>query len=187
MTTARPTELPGTRDRLVFALLLALFLAGLGWLLPGHGRSVAGMAGFIGAATALALLLDQETTRRRTALGLVPAALLGALASIAHLVPPSAALTAGVTLGVVAGAAAGLVPAFGRRLYLGWMACFRPVGWSVSFLLLGLVFYAILTPTGLVMRAVGRDPMERRIDRSAPTYWVRRKPVDDPRRYLRQS
>jgi hypothetical protein len=38
----------------------------------------------------------------------------------------------------------------------------------------------------LVMRAVGRDPLARRFDRDAQTYWVERGEQRDPARYFRQ-
>jgi hypothetical protein len=37
------------------------------------------------------------------------------------------------------------------------------------------------------MRACGRDPLTRRFDGTADSYWVRKKPADDAGRYLRQS
>ncbi len=43
-------------------------------------------------------------------------------------------------------------------------------------LIMGLVFYLAVTPTALVMRALGKDLLHRRIDRSAKTYWIDRQP-----------
>lgn len=43
-------------------------------------------------------------------------------------------------------------------------------------LIMGLVFYLAVTPTALVMRALGKDLLHRRIDRSAKTYWIDRRP-----------
>jgi carbamoyltransferase len=51
-------------------------------------------------------------------------------------------------------------------------------------LLLGAFFYLILTPIGLVMRLAGKDYLEKQIDRSATTYWIKREPVPmDQKRY----
>jgi hypothetical protein len=36
------------------------------------------------------------------------------------------------------------------------------------------------------MRAAGRDPLARRFDRDAETYWVPREETPDPARYFRQ-
>ncbi len=43
-------------------------------------------------------------------------------------------------------------------------------------LVLGLLFFVVVTPMGLVMRALGKDPLRRRLDRSAASYWIRRDP-----------
>ena len=45
-----------------------------------------------------------------------------------------------------------------------------PIGWVVSHLLLGVVYFLVLTPIGLTLRALGRDPLERRFDQSASSY-----------------
>jgi hypothetical protein len=58
-----------------------------------------------------------------------------------------------------------------RPLYVVWMALAMPIGWAVSHLILLAVFYLVITPIGLVMRACGYDPLERRFDRTAKTYW----------------
>jgi hypothetical protein len=61
-----------------------------------------------------------------------------------------------------------------------------PIGWTISHLVLGAVYYLVLTPIGLVMRLLGRDPMQRRFDRSAKSYWIERTPRTDPSRHFRQ-
>ena len=72
-------------------------------------------------------------------------------------------------------------------MYLGWMHLFFPIGWTVSHLVMAVVYYLVLTPIGLVMRLVGYDPMKRKFDRAAKTYWVEHNPGRDPSRYFRQS
>jgi hypothetical protein len=63
---------------------------------------------------------------------------------------------------------------FLRPLYIFWMTLAFVLGWINTRLLLGLFFYLVLTPIALVMRVVGKDPLEKRFDRSAPTYWKKR-------------
>ncbi len=74
-----------------------------------------------------------------------------------------------------------------RRLYVGWMRAVAPIGWVVSLGLLTITWVVVAIPTALVLKALGRDPMQRRFDRAASTYWVRRGPVRDRARYFRQS
>lgn len=46
----------------------------------------------------------------------------------------------------------------------------------VSPLTLGVLFYLTVMPTGLVMRALGKDPLRLRFDRNARSYWIERRP-----------
>ena len=48
----------------------------------------------------------------------------------------------------------------------------------VNPLVMGVMFFLVVLPTGLVMRALGRDLLRQRIDRAATTYWIDREPVD---------
>jgi hypothetical protein len=87
----------------------------------------------------------------------------------------------------VIGAAAVLAsPAFGKALYVGWMYAALPMGWTVSHIILGVIFYLVFAPMGLVMRLFGRDAMHRRLDRAAATYWIEHNPAGKPSRYFRQ-
>jgi hypothetical protein len=65
-----------------------------------------------------------------------------------------------------------------KPIYVGWMTFAFALGWVNTRLILGIVFYLIFTPAGLVMRLLGKDPLVLRFDRQATTYWVRRKPQD---------
>jgi hypothetical protein len=52
--------------------------------------------------------------------------------------------------------------------------------------LLALVYYGWITPIGLLIRLFGYDPMRRRLDRTAKSNWIRRKPIKNVDRYFRQ-
>lgn len=43
-------------------------------------------------------------------------------------------------------------------------------------LVMGVIFVATVIPTGLIMRALGKDPLRRRLDRGARSYWIERNP-----------
>ena len=73
-----------------------------------------------------------------------------------------------------------------KPLYLGWMSLAFPIGWVVSHALLAFIYYLVVTPIGGLMRLFGRDPMERRFDRGAESYWMEHDPAGDPARYFRQ-
>ena len=80
----------------------------------------------------------------------------------------------------------GLIPALVKPLYLGLMAIAFPIGYVVSHLLLGLLYYGLFTPLALFFRLIGRDPLQRKIDRKAPTYWEKIETTPAPSSYFRQ-
>jgi hypothetical protein len=79
------------------------------------------------------------------------------------------------------------VPPARRYLYIGWMYAIFPIAFTVSHLVLGVLYFGVLTPVAFLMRLAGRDPLQRRLDRAAASYWVPHEPVRDPERYFRQS
>lgn len=61
-----------------------------------------------------------------------------------------------------------------RRLYKGFIPVAHALGWINTRIILILVYYLVLTPIGLLMRLFGKDPMSRKIDVSAVSYWTER-------------
>ncbi len=43
-------------------------------------------------------------------------------------------------------------------------------------IILGLMFFVVVTPLGLLMRSLGKDPLRLKLERGASTYWVDRVP-----------
>jgi len=93
---------------------------------------------------------------------------------------------AGLIVTGVIGAIGFAAPTLIRPLYVVWMALAFPIGWTVSHLIMLAIYYMVLTPIGLAMRLCGRDPMQRRFDRGAQTYWLPRTPRKDLKNYFRQ-
>ena len=54
------------------------------------------------------------------------------------------------------------------------MALGEALGWINTRIILGLVYYGLVTPMGVMMRLLGRDPMRRRFEPAANTYRVPR-------------
>jgi hypothetical protein len=79
-----------------------------------------------------------------------------------------------------------LSPAFMRRVWIAMMVGLSPIGWVLSHVILAVIYYGVLTPVGLVMRAAGKDPLARRLDREAKTYWIDRGEEPGVERYFRQ-
>ena len=79
-----------------------------------------------------------------------------------------------------------LIPPLRRYIYLGFTYAALPIGFVISYLILAITYYLVITPIGLLMRLVGRDPMHRAFDRAAPSYWIPRTQSADPASYFRQ-
>lgn len=78
-----------------------------------------------------------------------------------------------------------LVPAWARRLYIGWHVVTRAVEKVLTWAVLALVFWLVITPVGLLRR--GRVGMFRRaLSPGQKSYWQEVPPVKDPSRYYRQ-
>ena len=79
-----------------------------------------------------------------------------------------------------------LSSSLGRVLYLGWMYAAYPVGWTISFLVMVIVYFALLTPIGFGMRLLGRRPLALRFDPLSNSYWTPRPSSTKIEAYFRQ-
>jgi hypothetical protein len=79
-----------------------------------------------------------------------------------------------------------LAPEIQKPLYLGWMYATLPIGLAVSYVVLALIYFGVLTPIGLSMRLFGIDLLHRRFDRTAASYWTPHQPAAGTQRYFRQ-
>jgi hypothetical protein len=74
-----------------------------------------------------------------------------------------------------------------RLAYLGLSYATFPIGWLMSHAILAALYYLVVTPVGLLLRLFDYDPLERRIDRAASTYWkARDERPSSTDRYFRQ-
>lgn len=98
------------------------------------------------------------------------------------LVWPSLLATLAITVAAVGAIKARAV----RPLFIGWITATYPIGWVVSHTILAVVFYLAVTPIGILRRTIGGDPLSRRFDRAARTYWIPRSSKPESARYFRQ-
>jgi hypothetical protein len=64
-----------------------------------------------------------------------------------------------------------------RPVYRGWMRFGQLASRITTPIILGIVFYGVVMPMGLVMRLVGHDPMRRKLDTDDDSYRVRSTPA----------
>jgi hypothetical protein len=89
-------------------------------------------------------------------------------------------------LAIAVGLIGQVAPAAIRPLYTAWMVVAFPIGWTVSRIVLGAVFFGVVTPMAVAFRAAGRDPLRLR-RRAETSYWLpKRQPASDAE-YFRQS
>ncbi len=64
-----------------------------------------------------------------------------------------------------------LLPGALRPVFVAWIKFAEGMNWVMTRLFLGIAFYLIITPMGLVMRMVSPDPLKRAWLPPGQTYW----------------
>lgn len=64
------------------------------------------------------------------------------------------------------------LPASLASIYKYWMRFAHILGWVNTRIILGFIFFLLITPIGLLMRLFARDPMARKFDMKATSYRV---------------
>lgn len=127
--------------------------------------------------------MSRERTSSDRAFGMTFAAFCGVVALLHVRGNPPAALawmTAGaVFLGVAFVRARWLHP-----LNVAWTKLGLLLHTVVNPIVLGVMYFCVLTPTALYMRLRGADPMRRNFEPDSPTYWRPRQPPGPPPRSL---
>ena len=108
----------------------------------------------------------------------VPGAVLSLRAQSVGAVPATLWTAAAVLL-----LTAALAPRSLLWVYRVWLGVTVPIGALGQLVLLCLFYYLVLTPVGVVLRCLGRDPLRRRWDTAASSYWTACTPPRDRRRY----
>jgi len=65
-----------------------------------------------------------------------------------------------------------------KPIYIGWMYFTRTMAWVITTVVLGLVFYIGFTGIGLIMRLLGKNPLDRKLDPGADSYWIKHPPYE---------
>ena len=90
-------------------------------------------------------------------------------------------------IAIVFAITATLAPARLQPLNRFWMAFGHLLGRIVSPAIMALIYFGVVTPIALIARARGVDPMRRKYDPDAKSYWIERDPPGpDPMTMERQ-
>lgn len=79
-----------------------------------------------------------------------------------------------------------IFPKANLPVYVGLTVLSYPIGFVLSHVIMGTLFFGMITPMGVVMRIFGRDPLERKLDPEAETYWSDCRPPREKESYFRQ-
>jgi hypothetical protein len=91
-----------------------------------------------------------------------------------------------IALGGLAVGLVGVVqPAAIRWIYSGWMIAVFPIGWTISRLMLGALFYLVFTPVALVFRLLRRDALHLRRQETR-SHWMPKTGAASADQYFRQ-
>ncbi len=71
-------------------------------------------------------------------------------------------------------------------IYLGLTLLAVPIGFVVSHLIMGFLFFGLITPLGVFFKLTGRDSLARRFEPDATTYWTDPRPRRRKDSYFRQ-
>lgn len=130
-------------------------------------------------------ILSVDTSRKSLrSFGLVVGGVLLAIAAVVFWRSGWAAGTAVYVLGSIGGILVllgAVLPTVLKPAYMVWMGLAVVLGYIMTRVILTIVFYLVVTPIGILMRVFGRDPLDRKLEPNAPTYW-RDKEYDDDRR-----
>ncbi len=75
-------------------------------------------------------------------------------------------------LALLFAAAALAVPQLLRPIEKAWMTLAGWLSVVMTYVVLTLAYFLLVTPLGVIRRFGGRDPLHLRLDRSAKTYWL---------------
>jgi hypothetical protein len=91
-----------------------------------------------------------------------------------------------ITLSIVVAVAALVFPRSLKSFHRIWMGIGEKLGWVNSRIMLGLLYYIVIVPLGVIRRSIGKDPMQRKLQPDLESYKIsrtRRPPSHMQRQY----
>ena len=89
-------------------------------------------------------------------------------------------------LAIVSAFFSAIFPKANLPIYIGLTILAYPIGFVLSHFIMGLLFFGMITPLGLIFRVIGKDPMNRRFEPAAETYWSDPRPRRGKESFFRQ-
>lgn len=136
---------------------------------------------------------DDRTLRQFGWIALAGFALVAALAWYERLVfsfglggarPWVAGVAAG--LGLLAACFSLAWPKGNRPIFVGLAVITYPIGFVVSHIIMGTLFFGLIAPLAIVFKMIGRDSMKRHLEPNSVTYWSDSRPNRTTEGYFKQ-
>jgi len=106
--------------------------------------------------------------------GLVIGLLIAAIGLIRYFVSHASGAETVILAGAILTLLGMFLPQALHIPYKLWMGFAVVMGWIMSRVILTVIFFAVVTPIGLVMRMLGKDLLELKRPIGAKTYWHHR-------------
>jgi len=97
--------------------------------------------------------------------------------------------TVALSLGAVGATCALLslvAPQANRPLYVALSLATYPIGLVLSHLIMATLYFGLFAPIAILFRLLGRDPLSRRFDPAAESYWTTHPKARSKEDYFRQ-
>ena len=177
---------PSRRDLNIFGVGLIVFSALLGGVVWWRGGALFTVGLVLGALWLISMIFNSASRRTQLLGVLIPGICLAIGGSIRGGAGQVAVAAVACGVGLAAAVAIFAVPGAGRTIFVGWSLAAVPIGWTITHTAMALAYYVVITPLGLIMKLFGYDPMKRRFDPQATTYWIEHEPGTEKSRYFRQ-
>jgi len=80
-----------------------------------------------------------------------------------------------------------VIPSLLKPVFLTLSIAAMPVGLVIGELAILSIYFGIFLPLGLIFRLIGRDALQRQIDRNSDSYWAPKQRPANVASYYRQS
>lgn len=74
-----------------------------------------------------------------------------------------------------------------RPIYKVFLKVTHAIGWFNTKVILGVLYYLLLTPIGLTMKLFGKDILSVKIHKNQESYWIKRQTVKATRETLERQ
>jgi len=79
-----------------------------------------------------------------------------------------------IILGGISASFAVIAPKVLHPVHIIFLKIGHGLGWINTHIILVTLYYLLLTPIGLIMRLFGKDPLNKKIDKTSDSYWIDR-------------